>query len=149
MKRVVSLFMLLLLISSTTLMADGRDHAITADRLPVSSRDFLKAHFDDLQISYVEVDKDLMWVKGYEVILIDGTEVNFTRNGEWKEVERRHNAVPVAIVPLEIKQYVQTNFPGKEIMAIEKETRKWEVKLNNGMELSFNMKGQLIDLDAD
>jgi len=131
------------------MMAKGQDAMISVDKLPANSRSFLSTHFNEMEISYVEVEKDLMWVKGYEVILIDGTEINFTRKGEWKEVERRKNAVPSAIIPREIIQYVEKNFPGKEILAIEKETRKWEIKLNNRMELSFDMKGRLVDLDAD
>lgn len=141
--------MLLLLIGSATFIMEGRNNVVTAERLPTVSRDFLNTHFEDLQISYVEIDKDLLWVKGYEVILVDGTEINFFRNGEWKEVERRHDAVPTAIIPQEINRYVKSNFPQKEILAIEKDTRRWEIKLSNGMELTFNLKGQLIDLDAD
>ncbi len=149
MKRIISLCILLLLAGPTAMMAKGQDTMISVDRLPAESRSFLNTYFSEIEVSYVEVDKELMWVTGYEVILIDGTEINFARNGQWKEVERRKNAVPPAIIPKEIVQYVEKNFPGKEILGIEKETRKWEIKLNNRMELSFDMKGRLIDMDAD
>lgn len=149
MKRIISLCILLLLTGSIAIMAKGQDTMISVDKLPANSRSFLNTYFSEMEISYVEVEKDLMWVKGYEVILIDGTEINFTRKGEWKEVERRTNAVPSAIIPKEIARYVEKNFPGKEILAIERETRKWEIKLNNRMELSFDRKGRLIDLDVD
>lgn len=149
MKRTVSLCILLLLAGSMAMRAKGQDTMISADKLPANSREFLNTHFREMEISYVEVEKELMWVEGYEVILIDGTEINFTRKGEWKDVERRKSAVPSAIIPKEITLYVEKNFPGKEILAIEKETRKWEIKLNNRMELTFDLKGRLIDLDAD
>jgi hypothetical protein len=149
MKRIISLCILLLLTGPMAMRAKGQDTMISADKLPENSRKFLNTHFNEMEISYVEVEKELLWVEGYEVILIDGTEVYFTRNGEWKEVERRKNAVPPAIIPREISRYVEKNFPGKEILAIEKENRKWEIKLNNRMELSFDMKWRLIDLDAD
>lgn len=149
MKRIISLCLLIWLTGSTVMMAKGQDVMISVEKLPANSRDFLNTHFNEMEISYVEVEKDLLWVEGYEVILIDGTEVNFTRNGEWKEVDRRKSAVPPAIIPGEIARYVEKNFPGKEILAIEKETRKWEIKLNNRMELSFDLKGRLIELDMD
>lgn len=140
---------MLALTASMALMAKGQDTMISADKLPKNSRDFLYTHFSEMDISYVEVEKDLLWVKGYEVILIDGTEICFSRKGEWTEVERQKNAVPPALIPREIARYVETYFPGKAILAIERENRKWEIKLDNRMELAFDRRGRLIEWDAD
>lgn len=149
MKTMRSLFLILMLVGSTTGWADNRKHHATAASLPEISRAFLNTHFGEMKISYVEVDKYLLWVKEYEVILIDGTEVNFDRHGEWTEVDCRKTAVPAVIIPAEIVSYLNSYYPQKTVVAIEKESRKWEIKLDNGMELSFNKQGDLIDMDAD
>ncbi|MDL2255449.1 PepSY-like domain-containing protein [Parabacteroides sp. OttesenSCG-928-G06] len=149
MKRTISISILLLLITSATLFAEKRRNSLTVANLPAISREFLNKYFHNIDISYVEIDKDLFLVSGYEVILTDGTEINFTRKGEWIEVERNQEPVPPAIIPKEIIAYVKAYFPKMLVLAIEKESRKWEIKLNNGIELSFNRKGELIEVDAD
>jgi hypothetical protein len=149
MKKTILLSILLLLAEAATMKVKGQDKMISADELPTKSREFLNTHFKGMEISYVEVDKELLWTEGYEVILTDGTEINFNRNGEWKEVDCRRNPVPTAIIPKEITLHVAKNFPDREILAIEKETRKWEIKLNGRMELTFDTKYRLIDMDMD
>lgn len=148
MKRII-LLCSLLLTSTMLFMAKGEDVMISVDKLPVNSRDFLQTHFGAMEISYIEVEKELLWIKGYEVILIDGSEICFSRKGEWTEVERPDTAIPAALIPKEIAEYVTKHFPGKEILAIEKEMRRWEIKLNNRMELAFDRKGRFIGIDAD
>ncbi|MDH6342702.1 hypothetical protein M2480_000730 [Parabacteroides sp. PFB2-12] len=149
MKRVYPLCVILLLAVSTSLWADNDRNAATAENLPATSREFLNTHFRNTHISYVEIDKYLFWISGYEVILVDGTEVNFARNGEWTEVERKKEAVPAVIIPKKITAYIKENFPKQIVLAIEKEFKKWEIKLNNGIELSFNKKEEIIEVDAD
>ncbi|MDF9830777.1 PepSY-like domain-containing protein [Parabacteroides sp. PF5-6] len=149
MRKIINLCVLLALSASMALLAKGQDARITVDKLPANSRDFLQTHFREMEISYVEVEKDLMWIRGYEVILIDGTEICFSRKGEWTEVERQKNAVPPALIPREIAQYVAQYFSGKTILAIERESRKWEIKLDNRMELAFDRRGRLVEQDAD
>lgn len=76
----------------------------------------------------------------YKVVFADGTQVKFRRNGMWREIKSRSRAVPSAVVPAQIADYVARNFPGTFLVGIEHTCREWEVKLNNTIELTFDDK---------
>ncbi len=58
------------------------------------------------------------------------------------------SAVPAAIVPAAIKQYVNATFPGMVITKIEKERYGYDIELSNDLELKFNHQGALLSMDA-
>ena len=76
-----------------------------------------------------------------------GTEVEFRANGDWKEVKARNGAVPAKIVPAKISKYVHKNYPNVLIKEIQKERRKYEVSLSNGLDLDFNLNGKFLKID--
>ena len=46
------------------------------------------------------------------------------------------------------QQYVKTNYAGQKVLKIEKEDRGgYEIKLSGGLELGFDKRFQLIDID--
>lgn len=55
--------------------------------------------------------------------------------------------VPTGIVPQAIKDYVSKHYPEAKILKIERDSKTYEVKLNNQLELEFNKAFQLIDID--
>ena len=57
-------------------------------------------------------------------------------------------AVPAAIIPTAIQQYVTATFPGQIITKIDKERRYgYEIELSNDIELKFNKNGMIIGMD--
>ena len=86
-------------------------------------------------------------IDSYNVILTDGTSVEFNREGEWKEVKSFQQNIPDTLIPAEVKQYVSQNYPSQKIMAVERGKRKVSVDLANGLELEFDLNGNLIDID--
>lgn len=78
-------------------------------------------HFADKQISIVYHDQEVA-DKGYEVIFTDGANVDFTRQGEWDEVEDRDaDGVPTAIIPAAINEYVAAKHAGQYVVC----TKVW------------------------
>ena len=74
----------------------------------------------------------------YEVDFSSGAEVEFTSDGNWKEVKAaRGSSVPSAIVPTAIAKYVVTNFKGQAIVEISRKRGGYEVELSNGSELKL------------
>ncbi len=57
-----------------------------------------------------------------------------------EKLKSRSRAVPSAVVPAQIADYVARNFPGTFLVGIEHTCREWEVKLNNTIELTFDDK---------
>lgn len=133
-----------LLLCSLTASAD--DRAISPTELPSAAKQFIESHFANIKITYTTTDKGL-FESEYEVRLDDGTKIEFDRNGNWSEVANRHHALPVAIVPQPIADYVATNYPKAKILKIERDNRSTEVRLDNGMELTFNAAGRLTEVD--
>ena len=53
----------------------------------------------------------------------------------------------VPLIPPSIKNYLEKNNSGIEIISIEHEKHHYEVKLNNKLELKFDEKFNIIDID--
>ena len=70
-----------------------------------------------------------------------------TRITAWKEVDCKYGEVPAAIVPQQIRDYVAKNFAGRKIVSIDRDKRDWEVKLDNGLDLKFDLQFRLIEID--
>ena len=117
------------------------DRPITFKELPQKSQQFITTHFSGVEVLSVTVDDD------YEVYLANGTKVEFTLQGEWKEVKCPGSAVPAAIVPAAITKYVKAQFPNSAIVKIDKKYRGYEVELNNDLELKFDKDGNFIGVD--
>ncbi|MFI3281481.1 MAG: PepSY-like domain-containing protein [Rikenellaceae bacterium] len=134
-----------LTISFATLTAQER--AIDKSALPKKAQTFISTHFAKDKISIATAEKD-GFGKEYKVILTSGTKIEFDTKGEWKDIEcKRNNSVPKAIVPTNVAQYVKSKFPSNHIVSIEQDRRGVDVELNNGVDLEFNSKGQLIKMD--
>ena len=134
------LMALLCLLVSNVALAD--DTPIPVEQLPVAAKTFVQTNFQGKRILYAEKD----W-NSYECRLDDGTKIEFNRKGNWKKVDCHMTAVPAAIIPELIQQYVTTNFPGTIITKIDKERYGYDIELSNDIDLKFNYQGALIGLD--
>ena len=142
----IKLIGMCLLLSATTLFAKDR---ITKDMnvLPANSKEFLNRHFKNIQVSHIKVDKGLWKTESYDVILTNGINVEFNGSGNWKEVEGKHTAVPAEIIPAVIRTYIQKHFPGHTVVSIEKDRREYDLKLDNDIDLTFDLNGNLKEID--
>lgn len=115
--------------------------------LPQAAQTFVDTHFADKQVSIVYHDTELA-DKDYEVIFTDGANIDFSKKGEWTEVEDRDtNGVPTAIMLQGIVDYVSTNFAGQYVVQLGKERSNYEVELNNGVEMVFDKEGLFLRYD--
>lgn len=136
----------LLFAGITASFAGDRERPITLDKLPAAAQEFLAANFKDLTLAYAVEDPKFIGSE-YEVIYTDRTEVDFESNGEWSSVERKYAAVPAAIVPVQIADYVKKSFAGESIRKIDRDKYTWEVELSNGLEIKFDRNFQVVDID--
>ena len=107
---------------------------------------FVKTYFPETTNLYTQFDDG-----EYEVRLSDGTEIDFTRKGEWKSIDCKHSnvytSVPDALIPVEIANYVKANFPDEDIIKIDKDRRDWEIELSNRLEIKFDKRFNVIEFD--
>ena len=95
---------------------------------------------------YAKEDCNVLF-SSYEVRLVGDVKLEFSGKGNWEEVDCRHNAVPAAIIPQAIKEYVDRNYPGEKVVYIEKDRNDFEVKLSNRLELKFDKNYNVYDID--
>lgn len=124
----------------------AHDKIIPVTQLPAEAQTFIKTYFADKTVAYCKKDYEGMGYK-YEVKFNDGTEVDFDKKGVWDKVDCKFAAVPAALVPEIIANYVTANYPGASIVKIDKERYGYEIELSNDLELKFDRNGNLFDID--
>lgn len=144
MKKMLILFAALAVLVGNA--SAGEKRAITNEQLPAVAREFLQTHFDGRTTAFV-AEEGLLWGKEYEVLFTDGTRVEFDGKGAWKEVRTRVGTVPAAIVPEAIAGFIVRDYPQVAIQGIERDRNGWEVRLSNGLELEFDARMRLVDID--
>lgn len=127
-------------------MAGNDGKPIDFKTLPDKVQKFITTHFPKAKVLLVTEDKELL-DKTYEVAFANGESVEFYKNGEWKDVDCKLSAVPDGVVPAEIAKRIKEQYPDVKILKIERDGKDYEVKLSNKMELKFNSKFQIIEID--
>lgn len=145
MKKIIFLAASMLLLSVTSARAD-HDRPVQFDQLPAQAQEFIRTYFPDEKVSFAKEERDFMEVR-YEVMFTNSIKVEFYKDGRWKEIDCKYSVLPEGIVPEQIVTYVNSNFPGVKIHAIDRDRRDIEVELTNGLELTFDLNYNLIDMD--
>lgn len=145
MKKIIILSGILLF----TILPISADDIVTKDiqKLPKTAREFITKHFPDNKISYIKIDKELFSTT-YDVVFINGAEIDFNGSGEWTEIDGNKQGIPIAILSPSIRNYITGEFSNIPIEKVEKESWGYiEIELVNGMDLKFNKKGELVEID--
>lgn len=149
MKKALTTFVIVALtIAAAGCIHASDDVAISISDLPQTAQNTISKYFSAKKVALAKKDKDLFDVD-YEVIFTDADKIEFDSKGNWTDIECKNSSVPAALVPAEITSYVSTNYPDAKIIELEKERKKYDVKLNNGFEITFNTKFQVIKIDLD
>lgn len=145
MKKILFVLVAIFSLGVLSVKADN-DRIISKELLPAESQAFINKHFSGLKISYVKEERDFL-ERSYEVLFTDGSKLEFSRKGAWKEIDCRYGEVPAAVIPERISNYVSANYPDAKVLRIERESYEYDVKLSNRLELTFDKKFNIIDID--
>lgn len=119
---------------------------INVSQLPEKAQTFLATYFPEAKVSLARKEFDVTELS-YDVIFTNGSKVEFDRKGEWTEVDCLTQPLPAGIVPATIEKVIKEQYPDAKATKIERDRREIDVKLSNRVELTFNKKMQLIDID--
>lgn len=126
--------------------ADHHEKEVSMQNLPQGVQQFINSHFTGVTVS-----KACMKDKGeHKVMLTNGYEVEFDRNGNWSEVENElHAALPASVIgllPQMAVNYINNNYPNWAVYSIDRERGGYEVKLHGDemVELHFDANGNLV-----
>lgn len=143
MKQFILSFSLLLLCVGVACASP--DHPISKEQLPATAQQFLQEYFPSAEVTAAHEDGDIVQ-REYDVMLDDGTHIEFAADGRWLEIESRE-ALPRGIVPPSIVTYTAKHYPSLTIHRIERSRREWEVSLSSGVEIRFNRRFSVISID--
>jgi hypothetical protein len=147
MKKLITVAMLFVALAVFT--ACDHEAVITESKLPLSSREFLKTHFEGITVTRIVKETD-SFDKDYTVYLENGFTVDFTKSGNWDEVDGHIRAVPQSILdllPKGVVQYTDTTFAGNAIVKVNRERYGYEIELGGDIELAFSASGAFLRFD--
>lgn len=128
---------------AAALSADDRPMAF--EKLPVAAKEYIQTNFPGEKTTLVTKDDDLIFAD-YTVMLSNGIELEFEHSGALTQISSP-NGIPAELVPVSIRNYVQTHYPDAGYLEFEIGKRTYEVKLTNRMELKFNNSFHIIEVD--
>lgn len=145
-KTIIAMAMLIACaIIPLSLNAEG-DKPIAASELPTKAQTMIQTHFEGRTVMFAKREQGLT-ITGYEAVLDNGVQIEFNRNGEWTEIDCGRSSVPSAVVPSQIAAYVKQHFAGESICQIEQYRKIYEVELTNGIEIKFNRKFKVVEIE--
>ncbi|MCI9845038.1 PepSY-like domain-containing protein [Flavobacterium pectinovorum] len=119
---------------------------IEVTELPKPAQEFLKKHFSHTSVEKAKKDAE-HGEKGFEVKLKDGTEVEFWKDGSYREVDGDEKPIPTEFIPKNIKEYVAKHYPNEKITHIDYGHKDLDVDLTNKIDLEFTKEGKFIKGD--
>lgn len=143
MKRIL---ITLALAAATFTSATADDRPVSFEQLPQTARTFITANYPDDKVSFATVDDDLI-APDYHVALVSGVMLDFQNNGKLEKIETRNGNIPEGIIPVQIVEAVQRHYPDAVINGYEVGRFTHEVKLSNRLELKFNSRFEVVEID--
>lgn len=146
MKKILSLLVLAIVAVQFSFAGD----VITKDmnQLPLPARNFINQHFGKPQVAHIKIDKDMLEATKYEVLLMDGTEIDFDSKGNWEEVSVKKGKLPASVVPAFASNYLKAhNFANEGVRKVERDRKGYEIELSTGVSFKFDKKGKFLKAD--
>lgn len=128
------------------------DEDIAPSELPQNILDFINNNFPGVGIEEAELENN----GNYEIELENDVELIFDGGGNFlgqaqdeNEDDQGENEEDIAPgeLPQVILDYIAENYPDNTIIEAEIDEEEYEVTLNNGVELEFDLEGNLISME--
>ena len=148
MKRILRILMIAIccMVSCNMVANAGNDKPISVNTLPAKAQALLTKHFSNQKVVLATIESNVIG-KNYDVVLKNGTKLEFDKKGNLTEIDCKQGTVPTQLIPQAIKNYLKANYARQSVKKIEMNKNEYEVELTNGLDLTFNKHFQLIDID--
>ena len=148
MKRILRILMIAIccMVSCNMVANAGNDKTISVNALPAKAQTLLSNHFNNQKVILATIETGVI-NKSYDVVLQNGTKLEFDKKGNLTEIDCKQATVPDQLIPQAIKNYLMANYAGQSVKKIEMNKNEYEVELANGLDLTFNKHFQVIDID--
>ena len=148
MKRILRILMIAIccMVSCNMVANADNDRPISVNALPAKAQTLLSQHFNGQKVMLATIETGVI-NKSYDVVLQNGTKLEFDKKGNLTEIDCKQGKVPAKLIPQAIRNYLKKNYPAQAVKKIEMSKNEYEVELANGLDLTFNKHFQLIDID--
>ena len=148
MKRIFRILMIAIccMVSFNMVANAGNDKPISVNALPAKAQTLLSQHFNNQKVMLATIETGVI-SRSYDVVLQNGTKLEFDKKGNLTEIDCKQGIVPVELIPQAITNHLKDNYAGQSVKKIEINKNEYEVELTNGLDLTFNKHFQLIDID--
>lgn len=146
MNRYCLIFLLVFPVTGSFAQSDKK---IDLKELPEKAQVFIKKNFNKEKTQQILKETGSFLDNSYKVIFGNKVKIKFDKNGEWKEISgSRRYPVPDNLIPEKILMYIHRSFPQNQVVDIERNKKKYEVEISNGLELEFDINGNFIKIDS-
>jgi hypothetical protein len=135
---------------ATLFVACEEEKLIQENELPAISKTFVETHFPDVVITAIVKERDGLTDIDYTVYLTNGFDIDFTKSGDWDDVDGHFLPVPESILdllPKPLLQHIANTFPTLSIIEVNRERYGYEIGLSNDMDLKFDSNGRFTGID--
>ena len=148
MERTIKTIMIVICCVMTCFMPANADNntPTKVTELPAKAQTVLSQHFTNQKVAFASIDSGII-DKNYDVVMQNGTKLEFDKKGNVKEIDCKQGAVPEKLIPQAIYTYLKENHSGQTVRQIEFNKNEYEVELSNGLDITFNKHFQVIDID--
>jgi hypothetical protein len=138
------------LIAAATLLAfsASAQKKIEISELPAPALSFIEKYFPGVPVTKAKKDAE-HGEKGYEVILSNGFELEFWKDGSYREVDGNDTAIPTGFIDQKIVKYVAEHYPKRKITHIDYGHKDVDVDLTGKLDLEFTKEGAFIKGEKD
>lgn len=137
----LKLTLLALLVGISSALADM---VVPANQLPAAAKNFINTHFKGVSVMYVERD-----MSSFDVVLSDGTKIDFNINGEWTEVDGKYKPIPTGFIQNAVLSKVKATQQGAQIIDVDREFNGYKFKFTNGMKVYTDNNGNILGQKFD
>lgn len=123
-----------------------KEEVVAATDLPQSAKDFISTHFVGSAITSVVEERNIL-EKTYDVVLNNGTSLDFDKNGDCREIDGNSNKLPDSVIPTKLLEYVQANYKTDYIVSWEKDGKQQDIELSNQLELKFDKDSNFLRVE--
>lgn len=131
-------------LSLAMLTSCEKDEKISEQNLPTEIKAYISTHFPNSSITRAKKEKGENEL--YEITLSNGFKLEFNKKNEIIDIDGNAK-LPDSVIPATILSYVNTTYPTNYIIGWEIQANNQEVKLDNKLELVFDMAGKFLRID--
>ena len=127
------------------LISCEKEEILPLTDIPSEISNYVSTHFPENPIIQAIKDTDGFELT-YDITLEGGFFIEFNRKKEVIDIEGL-TKLPDSVIPAKLLEYATTNYPDNYIIGWELDDRNQQIKLENGLELEFNMNGDFLRID--